>query len=120
VVAYLDALSASEMGALIEALERRLGVHVAGVSEQAVAYAVVLHDVGSRKIAVIHELIYRLPCTLSEAVPLVTALPATLQGGLTLAAAQALASQVREVGPGVEVEVCPVTARGGGGEAAPR
>lgn len=93
VIAYLDGLSATEIGALIEALQLRLGL---------ASFEVVLLAT-TKRIDVVHELIYRLPCNLSEAVRLLEAMPTAVKHGLTRTAALELAAQLREAGAEVEV-----------------
>lgn len=118
VIAYLEGLSSLELGDLIDALQRRLGLAVAvappiyitmGAPIETDDFAppthrVVITAVGRAKVHVLHALRQHVSLILSEAVHLLDSLPATAATGLSLAAAQALAGALREAGAEVEVQ----------------
>lgn len=120
VIAYLDGLSSLELGALIDELQRRLGLTVPVTPPVFVTMgAPVVHDdhelrvhvvltaVGPSRLRVMQAIRERLPIGLQELVRLIEHVPATLAPALERPEADALAEQLRELG--AEVTLRPAT-----------
>ncbi len=117
VIAYLEGLSALELGDLIDELQRHLGVAVVAAQEVHVTmgmplttddpayptFCVLVTAIGPRKIRVVQALRERLPLAPQEALRLLERLPAQVAAGLDLQAAHALMGLLREAGAQVEV-----------------
>ena len=116
VVAYLERLSTTELAALIDALQQRLGplplaaapppspVVVMGVPwTEPVEFTVVLAGIGPDKRAVI--LAYRelVPIGLKDAKDLIEKAPVVLREAVSREEAQAIAERLRRAGAHVEI-----------------
>lgn len=117
VVAYLDRLSTSELAALIDELQARLGMRppppppvriVMGMSLDPVPaeqteFTVFLRSFGADKIAVIKALREVLPLGIKAAKDLVESAPVALREDLPRDEARALAERLRRAGADVDV-----------------
>lgn len=116
VVAYLDGLSSLELGAVIDELQRRLGLAVAASPQVFVtmgapmltdepAYAthrVIVTAIGPRKLRVVQALRERLPLAPQAALALLESLPAVVATDLERGAADELIALLREAGASAE------------------
>jgi ribosomal protein L7/L12 len=117
VIAYLEGLGSLELGALIDALQQRLGLAPVAAPPVLVTMGAPLYitaddddddrsvrltAIGPRKVRVLQALRERLPLSLADAMQLLAKLPVVVATGLHPTAASELKDLLREAGAEVE------------------